>query len=185
MPTRSMEPVQNQKNGKVQVQCILKPKFQESIFTVVFNPTPVGKAFSAFFEAKMTKIVILDQKLIVPNDYLQFWAHFEWFLSLFQISEVKQLLSQFKLKVRKNGTFRSQNQFLKNFPVNLVPQPFLCQKIGSNWSLNRFLQGGLKTPPPLQQLIAQKPYRSRVKFSIPDVPVSVAAGSSVGLFCLS
>ena len=45
--------------------------------------------FLAFFEAKMTKIVILDQKLIVPNDYLQFWAHFEWFLSLFQISEVK------------------------------------------------------------------------------------------------
>ena len=38
--------------------------------------------FLAFFEAKMTKIVILDQKLIVPNDYLQFWAHFEWFLSL-------------------------------------------------------------------------------------------------------
>ena len=38
----------------------------------------------------MTKIVILDQKLIVPNDYLQFWAHFEWFLSLFQISEVNK-----------------------------------------------------------------------------------------------
>ena len=45
--------------------------------------------FLAIFEAKMTKIVILNQKLIVPNDYLQFWAHFEWFLSLFQISEVK------------------------------------------------------------------------------------------------
>ena len=45
--------------------------------------------FLAFFEAKMTKIVILDQKLIVPNDYQQFWVHFEWFLSLFQISDVK------------------------------------------------------------------------------------------------
>ena len=45
--------------------------------------------FLAFFDAKMTKIVILDQKLIVTNDYLQFWAHFEWSLSLFQISEVK------------------------------------------------------------------------------------------------
>ena len=33
--------------------------------------------FFAFFEAKMTKIVILDQKLIVPNDYQQFWVHFE------------------------------------------------------------------------------------------------------------
>jgi len=40
--------------------------------------------FLAFFEAKMTKIVILDQKLIVPNDYQQFWVHFDWFLSLFQ-----------------------------------------------------------------------------------------------------
>ena len=49
--------------------------------------------FLAFFEAKMTKIVILDQKLIVPNDYLQFWVHFEWFLSLFQILDVKQLFS--------------------------------------------------------------------------------------------
>ena len=39
--------------------------------------------FLAFFEAKLTKIGILDQKLIVPNDYLQFWEHFEWFLSFF------------------------------------------------------------------------------------------------------
>ena len=37
----------------------------------------------------MTKIVILDQKLIVPIDYQQFWVHFEWLLSLFQISDVK------------------------------------------------------------------------------------------------
>ena len=31
----------------------------------------------------MTKIVILDQKLIVPNDYQQFWVHFEWFFITF------------------------------------------------------------------------------------------------------
>ena len=37
----------------------------------------------------MTKIVILNQKLIVSNDYLEFWEHFEWFLSLFQILDVK------------------------------------------------------------------------------------------------
>ena len=43
--------------------------------------------FLAFFEAKMTKIYILNPKLIVPNDYQQFWVHFEWFLSLFQISD--------------------------------------------------------------------------------------------------
>ena len=37
----------------------------------------------------MTKISILNPKLIVPNDYQQFWVQFEWFLSLFQISDVK------------------------------------------------------------------------------------------------
>ena len=61
--------------------------------------------FLAFFEAKMTKIVILDPKLIVPNDYQQFWVHFDWFLSIFQISDVKNLLSLFKLNVRKNRSF--------------------------------------------------------------------------------
>ena len=49
--------------------------------------------FLAFFEAKMTKIDILNPKLIVPNYYQQFWVHFEWFLSLFQISDIKWLLS--------------------------------------------------------------------------------------------
>ena len=49
--------------------------------------------FFAFFEAKMTKIVILDQKLIVPDDYQQFWVHFEQFLATFHISDEKWLLS--------------------------------------------------------------------------------------------
>jgi len=68
-------------------------------------------SFSALFEAKMTKIVILHQKLIGPNDYQQFWIHFDWFLSLFQISDVKYLFSLFKLKVRKNCTFWSKILF--------------------------------------------------------------------------
>ena len=55
----------------------------------------------------MTKIVILDQKLIVPNVYQQFWVHFEWFLALFHISDEKWLLSLFQQKVSKNGTFWS------------------------------------------------------------------------------
>ena len=38
--------------------------------------------FLVFFEAKRTKIVTLDQKIIVPDDYHQFWVHFECFLSL-------------------------------------------------------------------------------------------------------
>ena len=37
----------------------------------------------------MTKIIILEQKLIFPIDYQQFWLHFEWFLQLFQIWDVK------------------------------------------------------------------------------------------------
>ena len=45
--------------------------------------------FLAFFEAKMTKIDILTLKLIVPDDYQQFWVHFEWFLALFYISDEK------------------------------------------------------------------------------------------------
>ena len=63
----------------------------------------------------MNKIVVLDQKLIVPNDYQQFWVYFEWFLSLFQILDVKKLLSLFKLKACKNGTFLSQILFLTLF----------------------------------------------------------------------
>jgi len=73
--------------------------------------------FLAFFEAKMTRIVILDQKLIVPNVYQQFWVHFDWFLSLFQTLDVKYLLSVFNLKVHKNHTFWSQILFFKNFPM--------------------------------------------------------------------
>ena len=53
------------------------------IFVVGGNNFRIMKiVFLAFFEAKVTKIVILDQKLIVPNDYQQFWVHFDWFLSI-------------------------------------------------------------------------------------------------------
>ena len=89
--------------------------------------------FLAFFEAKMTKIIILDQKLIVPNDYQQFWVHFDWFLSLFQISDVKYHFSLFKLKVRKNHTFWSKILFLKNFSMVLwSPTPSYVKKLGQN-----------------------------------------------------
>ena len=42
------------------------------------------RVFFAFFEAKITKIVILDQKLIVTNDYQQFCVHFELFYHFFK-----------------------------------------------------------------------------------------------------
>ena len=73
----------------------------------------------------MTKIVILDQKLIVPNDYQQFWVYFDWFSSLFQTSDVKYLLLLLKLKVCKNRTFWSQILvvFFKNFSMVFWPPP--------------------------------------------------------------
>ena len=41
----------------------------------------------------MTKIDILTLKLIVPDDYQQFWVHFELFLAPFHISDEKWLSS--------------------------------------------------------------------------------------------
>ena len=41
----------------------------------------------------MTKIDILNPKLIIPDDYQQFWVHFELFLALFHISDEKWLSS--------------------------------------------------------------------------------------------
>ena len=81
----------------------------------------------------MTKIDILNPKLIIPNDYQQFWVHFEWFLALFHITDEKWLLSLFKQKVCKNDTFCSQNQFFKNFPRSfLSPNPSYAKKSGQN-----------------------------------------------------
>ena len=60
--------------------------------------------FLAFFEAKMTKI----PKQIVTNDHQQFWAHFEWYLSLFQISDVKHEFLLVKLKARKNDISKAR-----------------------------------------------------------------------------
>ena len=53
--------------------------------------------FSAFFEAKMTRIVILDQKLNVPNDDQQFWVHFQarsmqkWYFLVFPMQKMGQI----------------------------------------------------------------------------------------------
>ena len=63
----------------------------------------------------MIKINILNQKLIVTNDYQQFWVNFEWFLSLFQISDVKLLLL-IKLKQPNMVLFGLKSYFNKRFP---------------------------------------------------------------------
>ena len=56
-----------------------------------------------FDRTKMTTIGIQNPKQIVTNDYQQFLAHFDRFLSLFQISDIKPELSPVEVKVGKNG----------------------------------------------------------------------------------
>ena len=89
--------------------------------------------FFGLFWAKMTKIGIPNPKLNVTNDYQQFLAHFEWFLSLFQISDVKHEFLLIKLKVHKNGIFWAKNLILKNFPrLFLSPNPSSVKNLGQN-----------------------------------------------------
>ena len=89
--------------------------------------------FFGLFWAKMTKIGIQNPKLIVTNDYQKFWAHFYWFLSLFQISDVKPELSPVELKVSKNGIFWAKNLFQKFFPrLFLSPNQSYVKKLGQN-----------------------------------------------------
>ena len=57
----------------------------------------------------MTKIEIKNPKLIVTNDYQMFWAHFDWYLSLFQFSDVKPEL------LLVNGIFGLKTYFKKIF----------------------------------------------------------------------
>ena len=79
----------------------------------------------------MTKIDFLNLKLIVPNNYQQFLVHFEWFLALFQISDVKPELSPVELKVCKNGIFWGKNLFQKNFSrLFLSPNQSYVKKSG-------------------------------------------------------
>ena len=75
-------------------------------------------------------------------------AHFDWFLSIFQISDVKPELLPVKLKVRKNGIFWAKNLFQKNFPrLFLSPKKSYVKKLGQNATRDAFQmlpQVGLK-----------------------------------------
>ena len=87
--------------------------------------------FLGLFRAKMTIIGIQNPKLNVTNDYQLFLAHFEWFLSLFQISDVKPELLPVELKVCKNGIFWAKNLFQKNFArLLLSPYQSYVKKLG-------------------------------------------------------
>ena len=91
----------------------------------------------------MTKIGIQNPKLIVTNDYQQFLAHFDWFLSIFQISDVKLELSPVKLKVCKNGIFWAKNPFQKNFSrLFLSPNQSYVKKLGQNGLLMGYFKVG-------------------------------------------
>ena len=87
--------------------------------------------FFGLFRAKMNTIGIPNQKLIVTNDFQQFLTHFEWFLALFQISDVKPELSPVELKVCKNGIFGGKNLFQKIFSrLFLSPNQSYVKKSG-------------------------------------------------------
>ena len=89
--------------------------------------------FFGLFRAKMNTIGIQNPKLIVTNDFQQFLTHFEWFLALFQISDVKPELSPVELKVSKNGIFWAKNLFQKIFPgLFLSPNQSYVKKLGQN-----------------------------------------------------
>ena len=86
----------------------------------------------------MTVIGIQNPKLIVTNDYQQFLAHFDcFFLSMFQIYEVKLELMPVKLYVRKNGIFRAENLFQQIFPRLFLSPIQIYVKIGSKWPLTQ------------------------------------------------
>ena len=88
----------------------------------------------------MTKIGIQNPKLIVTNDYQKFWAHFDLFLSLFQISDVEPELLLVELKVCKNEIFWSKNLFQKKFSrLFLSPNQSYVKKIRPKGPLNGFL----------------------------------------------
>ena len=93
--------------------------------------------FFGLFRAKMNTNGIQNPKLIVTNDYQKFLAHFEWFLALFQISDVKPELLPVELKVSKNSIFWAKNLFKKIFPrLFLSPNQSYVKKIGSKWPLS-------------------------------------------------
>ena len=78
----------------------------------------------------MTTIGIQNSKLIVTNDYQQFLSHFDWFLALFQISDVKPELLPVELKVCKNGIL-----WAKKARLLLSPNQIYVKNWASKWVL--------------------------------------------------
>ena len=86
-----------------------------------------------FLGAKITEIGIQNPKLIVTNDYQQFLAHFEWFLSLFQIYDIKHKFLLVKFHVSKNGIFWAKNLIFRKKNLGyFCPQIFYVKNLGQN-----------------------------------------------------
>ena len=64
-----------------------------------------------------------------------FFVHFEWFLSHFQISDVKLEFLLVKPKVHKKGIFWAKNPILKKFSKVIFVSPIqvmYVKKLGQN-----------------------------------------------------
>ena len=102
----------NASHSLSKAQIDLKKVFY-SIFVVRTKIWILKYGFLSFFGAKWLKLKSKTQKI----NYQWFLAHFLWFLSLFQIPDVKHEFQLVKLKVRKNGIIKAKTQILKIFPV--------------------------------------------------------------------
>ena len=102
----------NASHSLSKAQIDLKKVFY-SIFVVRTKIWILKYGFLSFFGAKWLELKSKTQKI----NYQWFLAHFLWFLSLFQIPDVKHEFQLVKLKVRKNGIIKAKTQILKIFPV--------------------------------------------------------------------
>ena len=94
-----------------------------SIFVVGGNNFRCIKfGYLAFFEANMTKIVIIDQKIIFPDNYQQFWVHFEMFLSLSNFG-CKTATVTVKTKIMQKWYSVLKSYFQINILWNFGPPP--------------------------------------------------------------
>ena len=104
--------------------------------------------FYGLFWAEMTRIDIQNPKLIVTNDFQQFLAHFEWFLSLFQISEVNGYCCSSIEKYAKMVLFGLKTHFKIFFLGYFYPPTLSMPK---NWvkivPKQVFRGAGIKRPP--------------------------------------
>ena len=91
----------NASHSLSKAQIDLKKVFY-SIFVVRTKIWILKYGFLSFFGAKWLKLKSKTQKI----NYQWFLAHFLWFLSLFQIPDVKHEFQLVKLKVRKNGILK-------------------------------------------------------------------------------